>query len=349
MLHLGWKAPATTEAYASPEQVAGKPVDERSDLYSLGAVLYEALTGERPRRAGKGAIVAPRVLRPDAPPDLNAVICRLLAPLPEDRPASAATVLEELKPPFAARRLEGLFPWADGLPFPLASILWLYDAEQDQLLRVDHLLNYFEALAEFTATFLVSGFRRDLVLSESLKQDMSSSARGTDSVQLARATSGTWVDLSDRLSRTARELLATQDGAERCFTLFAARDRELVDALVSVELTGILKAARDRRNAVAHGGIMGRHAQEEELQTLGRLLARTREVLATAFETWTLLRPGPATYSNGIFDLTATLLTGTNPVFRKAHVQMREPLDARRLYLLKGTNEQALELARSSR
>jgi eukaryotic-like serine/threonine-protein kinase len=40
--------PPTTEAYAAPEQVAGEPFDARSDLYSLGAVLYEALSGEMP-------------------------------------------------------------------------------------------------------------------------------------------------------------------------------------------------------------------------------------------------------------------------------------------------------------
>src|SRR5215469_11415609 len=111
--------PPTTEGYASPEQVSGKSTDERSDLYSLGAVLYEALTGEVPRRSVKGTVVAPRVLRPDTPADLNALICRLMAPRQEDRPPSAEELLEELKPPFAKRRPEGLFPWAEGLPFPL--------------------------------------------------------------------------------------------------------------------------------------------------------------------------------------------------------------------------------------
>ena len=42
--------PPTTEAYAAPEQLSGGPFDQRSDLYSLGAILYEALTGERPER-----------------------------------------------------------------------------------------------------------------------------------------------------------------------------------------------------------------------------------------------------------------------------------------------------------
>jgi hypothetical protein len=49
-------------------------------------------------------------------------------------------------------------------------------------------------------------------------------------------------------------------------------------------------------------------------------------------------------YDDEIFDLTATILTGTNPAFRKAHIQVRDPLSARRLYLLNGTSLHALKL-----
>lgn len=334
--------PPTTEAYASPEEVAGKPVDERSDLYSLGAVLYEALTGEVPRRSGKGAVVAPRVLRPDTPADLNAVICRLMAPRQDDRPASADELLQELKPPFAKRRPEGLFPWAEGLPFPLASILWLYDAQPDDRSKRDHLFNFFEALAEFRATVLLSGLLTDRDLFDAGKPTWF--GRGAGLLKLESGSFGLWVELSERMSETVRHLQSDPESVERSYGLFAAQDRDLIDAIVSSELTRILRAARDRRNAVAHGGISGRQALGEELHNLGALLTRTQNLLATAFETWTLLRPGPATYADGVFDLTATLLTGTNPAFRKAHIQVGEPLDARRLHLLNGGSRHALQL-----
>lgn len=336
--------PPTTEAYAAPEQLAGQPIDERSDLYSLGAVLYEAYSGESPRRAGKGAVVAPKALRPDMPPDLNAVICRLMAAQPADRPGSADQVLQELKPPFAQRRAEGLFPWAEGLPFPLAAILWHYDAEPDLRSKVDHLLNFFEALAEFRAIVLLSGFRSDRPFFGAHKPEWFGPDRGSRPIGLETPGIGTWLKVSERLSRTARSLLHDKDDAERCYGLFAAEDRELVDAITSSELTAILLEARDRRNAAAHGGIMSRPALEEELHSLTALLGKTQGLLLTAFETWTLLRPGSATYEDGIFDVIATLLTGTNPAFRKADVQVREPLDVRKLYLLNGASRHPLEL-----
>jgi Protein kinase domain len=336
--------PPTTEAYAAPEQIAGEPIDERSDLYSLGAVLYEALTGESPRKVRK-VVVAPKAVRPDTPPDLNAIICKLMAARPEDRPGSAEQLLEALKPPFAQRRLEGLFPWAEGLPFPLASILWHYDAEPDPRPKVDHLLNFFEALAQFRTTFLLSGLLTDRALQDTCKPAWFGPGGGSRPMDLETAPGfGVWVELSERLSQTARSMLCEQEGAERCYGVFAAQDRELVDAMTSRELTALLLQARDRRNAAAHGGFLARHALEEELHVLASLLAETQSLLVTAFETWTLLRPGPAMYDDEIFDLTATILTGTNPAFRKAHIQVREPLSARRLYLLNGTSLHALKL-----
>jgi hypothetical protein len=45
-------------------------------------------------------------------------------------------------------------PWADTLPFPLASILWHYEGEPDEGAKVDYLLKFFEALAEFVALLI---------------------------------------------------------------------------------------------------------------------------------------------------------------------------------------------------
>src|SRR6188472_3095036 len=85
--------------YFSPEQVRGEPATNESDVYSLGIVLYEMLTGTRPWEGDSAAGVAlarlsgpvpdPSLARGSIPPDLAAITRKALAPLPADRFASA--------------------------------------------------------------------------------------------------------------------------------------------------------------------------------------------------------------------------------------------------------------------
>jgi eukaryotic-like serine/threonine-protein kinase len=84
-----------TTHYLSPEQVAGLPLDVRSDQYSLGVILYEALTGRRPHEGtsmfavmqsiGAGRFPQPRLVRPEIPVALEAVILKAMSARPADR------------------------------------------------------------------------------------------------------------------------------------------------------------------------------------------------------------------------------------------------------------------------
>jgi eukaryotic-like serine/threonine-protein kinase len=81
-----------TPGYMSPEQAYGDPVDGRSDIFSLGCVLYEALTGAPPNRGTDGGAAryfgpaAPiRPQRRDVPEHLEAAILRATSPMPNDR------------------------------------------------------------------------------------------------------------------------------------------------------------------------------------------------------------------------------------------------------------------------
>jgi serine/threonine protein kinase len=99
-----------TLAYMSPEQAQGLPVDERSDIFSLGVLLYEMATGERPFKGGTNLAVLSSVLkdtpppaselRADVPKALARMIQRALEKRPEDRYQSASDLrrdLEDLK------------------------------------------------------------------------------------------------------------------------------------------------------------------------------------------------------------------------------------------------------------
>jgi serine/threonine protein kinase len=340
--------PVTTEAYASPEQMAGKCVDERSDLYSLGAVLYELTTGRRPQRKAQAAVIPPASIRPGVPPALDAVTRRLLAERSADRPASADEVLTALKSAGASyAREEGFLPWVESLPFPLASILWAYYAELDPRIKIDYLLNFFEATAQFAASVQLSAYWSDQEFFDTHR----TAWFGTDPdnprpADLATASFGMWVNLSQRLAKTTRRLLSSGAAtAESCYALFAANDPDLIKALTSKKFFEILIPARDYRNAWAgHGGVPGQSELDRRLTVLEDLLALIRSLIGTAFETWILLKPGSATYTGGLFELTFTGLTGTNQTFRTQRQQVAEPLDSGRLYLLNAGSMKALQL-----
>ena len=91
-----------TPAYMSPEQARGGPIDARSDLFSLGVVLYQMVAGQRPFQGSNALAMilslshdTPRPLT-NVPPALGALVMRLLVKDPTQRPGSAREVADEL-------------------------------------------------------------------------------------------------------------------------------------------------------------------------------------------------------------------------------------------------------------
>jgi serine/threonine-protein kinase len=117
-------------SYMSPERARDEPVDARSDLFSLGVVLYELLTGKRPFRGSDVAAILMRVSSEDPPPPtkltadlpvaVDGIVARALAKAPSDRYPDGETLARDLEDVLEGRppRLGGRAARPKPLPVP---------------------------------------------------------------------------------------------------------------------------------------------------------------------------------------------------------------------------------------
>ena len=137
-----------TPLYMSPEQIEGRELDSRSDIYSLGVTAYHMLAGEPPFAGDSPLAVAVQHLnqppaaarerRPDVPPRLAQVVERMMAKKPDERFSDPAALLVELHAVATEGAEQG---WATGLDHAaLSQILHAADQRSVATTRLDELM-----------------------------------------------------------------------------------------------------------------------------------------------------------------------------------------------------------------
>jgi len=295
-----------TPAYMSPEQAVGEAVDGRTDLYSLGCVLYEMLVGEAPFTGPNvQAVIAKRfvqtpadvsALREGVPRPVARAVQRALARAPEDRPATGADLLAALRAVESASTAP-----AHAAPAQSIAVLPFVNLSPDR----DN--EYFgDGIAEdiINALSRVDGLHVAARMSAfSFKGKNAELHTVGEQLNVATVLQGSVRKSGNRL-RISAQLMAVADG----YQLWSERyDRELVDVFaVQDEIAGAIAGRLQLTFAKSKPQATPTTAEVEayELTIRGRALAaqRGRPILeaVTCFERALVLKPDSAAALSGL-------------------------------------------------
>lgn len=161
-----------------------------------------------------------------------------------EHPRKAKEILKSVNSLNQERSFEN---WLDSLPFPLASILWLYHTENDSKDKLDHLLNFFEALSLYNAVLMLSAYASDL----GFYIRHSSAWLDTDPQHMDwywHAGFGNWNIIGERLAKSTRRFLSDEQTRNHCLDLFGQPTSRYVKLLTDKKLFAILKIVGNYRN-----------------------------------------------------------------------------------------------------
>jgi len=235
--------------------------------------------------------------------------------------------------------------WIESVPFPLASILWGFYAEEDEERSWRQLIRFFEALTQFNATLLLSAFAADKAFyAEHAAQWIDEDPKYRD--WMFTPGFGSWNVLGERLGKTVRRLVSDQgEKSERLLDLFGSPAPGFLDMLASKKLFAVLGEVKEYRDRwVGHAGITSARESSRRLALLTASLSKVRQIMSDHWTSSTLLQPVSSTFTGGVYSYKVRSLMGTRAQFRITTRKTRVPMDSQKLYVLHDAQLNPLEL-----
>lgn len=241
------------------------------------------------------------------------------------QPLQAGRVAAELRTLLVG---DGLDQWRESLPFPLASVLVRYDAEEDAERKCRYLVNFFEATALTLVDLHLSAFQQDA-------RELVEASRGeSGTASYSRGSIGIWTDLLARLAKRTRTLVSKDPSL--VLELFRVSSIDRLEAVSHKAVVAALKdeAATYRNNWVGHGPVATHAEWQRRLSAAEATLARIRGAIGDAFVGWELMRAGQGGNRGGVITTSVERLTGSQRAFRKTRVELREWPEEGALYMV---------------
>jgi len=238
---------------------------------------------------------------------------------------------------------EGFESWLETLPFPLASILWRYQAASIPERKVEHLFHAFEASAQFLGTLMASAFHSNPAFFREHRAEWFEQGKDNP-CSLTRSSFGQWVVRCQRLAKTTRQMLSDKDQRGLVVDLYRA-DPDRVEGLANKGIYAVLYTVSEYRNKwIGHSGIASIKEHKQRLALLQDELTKLRTALGGVFEDWWLIKPGASAYTQGIYSYQAEKLMGSRQIFKQETIVTSEVMDVNELYCYDLLTRRPLEL-----
>lgn len=257
------------------------------------------------------------------------------------RPSRYKDVQKQLKAMQPANSFEN---WLETLPFPIASILWAYQANSDVERKLEHLFFFFEALAEFLALVMLSGYAAD----QSLYAQESSGWIDNEPKYrnwIRKSDFGGWRILGARLANTTRRLRENKEKREILLQAFGHPSVDFLSMVTNKKLYQVLEQVNNFRNEwKGHSGVFSKKKRKEHLTLLEAQLSEIRSIMQDYWLSALVLKPGSSDYADGVYEYSVKALMGSRSQFKQVSVQTIRPMDKRNLYLLHEGQREPVEL-----
>lgn len=256
------------------------------------------------------------------------------------QPKNYKTIVKELKSINQEDKLEN---WIDTLPFPISSILWLYYATTDNNKKVEHLLNFFEAFAEFLSLVILSALTRNIDFYNQESSRWIKDDKFKD--WYLRADFGSWKVLLGNLTSSIRAFINDKEKRNICLDLFSNPGDEFVKLITNSAIIGVLEDINKLRNDwKGHQGITPRDLQSR-VSTLEQKLNLLRSHISNSFEEISIIASARnGEYDDGIYSFKARKLVGAKSLFKEVEIKTSVVLDKKKLYLITNPQYQPIEL-----
>jgi len=229
----------------------------------------------------------------------------------------------------------------ESLPFPIASILRLYEAKKNPRMKLEHLFHFFEALTEFLSVILLSPFIQDKGFYDreiTPLKNIKPNWYKTPSI-------GDWNLINRWITKSIRRFRENKSIYKKFLNIFCNPSSNFLKNLIDKKIYEILYAFREDRNTwKAHSGILGNKDIESLLKKHTKNLEILKPKLLDLFSNSYLILALDIKYKQGIFNHNIKRIMGPNIIFFTDIINTKIPMEYGGLYLLHQNSNRPIKL-----